>query len=122
MSPPADAAPASSGGEQFELDPVFLNSRREAIAIFLLWFLCLLWAVPVCYAMGYGQEVVPRQVPTVMGMPSWIFWGLLLPWLAADGATIWLCFRYIKNDPLGEVAGEEPVDSITAPADGEVAK
>lgn len=118
MSSPADAAPASTGGEQFELDPVFLNSRREAIAIFLLWFACLLWAVPVSYAMGYGQTVVPGEVPTVMGMPSWVFWGLLLPWLAADVVTIWLCFRFIKNDPLGEVAGEETVDTNSADGEG----
>jgi hypothetical protein len=118
MSSPADAAPASSGGEQFELDPVFLHSRREAIAIFSLWFFCLLWSVPVCYAMGYGQEIVPREVPTVLGMPSWIFWGLVLPWLVADAATIWLCFGFIKNDPLGEVAGEETADAKTADGEG----
>ena len=37
MSFPVDS-PSGSGTEQFELDPVFLHSRREAVAIFLLWF------------------------------------------------------------------------------------
>lgn len=106
-------SPTETGSEHYELDPVFLNSRREAIAIFLLWFFCLLWTVPVSYALGYGQEVVPGQVPTVMGMPSWVFWGLLLPWLAADGVTIWFCFRFIQNDDLGTVDGEESVASRT---------
>lgn len=127
MTSPADSSAAhssaaSSGPDQFELDPVFLNSRREAAAIFLLWFLCLLWAVPVCYATGYGVDVVPGKVPTVLGMPSWVFWGLLLPWLVADGVTIWLCFRFIKDDPLGTVEGEEAVDSKTAADDGEASR
>jgi hypothetical protein len=118
MSSPADAASTNTSGEQYELDPVFLNSRKEAIAIFSLWFFCLLWSVPVCYAMGYGGDVVPREVPTVLGMPSWIFWGLVLPWLVADAVTIWLCFRFIKNDPLGSVNGEEAVAEKTADGEG----
>ena len=106
-------SPTESGSEHYELDPVFLNSRREAIAIFLLWFLCLLWAVPVSYALGYGQDVVPGQVPTVMGMPSWVFWGLLLPWLAADAVTVWFCFRFIQNDDLGTVEGEAEETAVS---------
>lgn len=106
------SSPAETGHEEFELDPVFLNSRREAIAIFILWFCCLLWAVPVSYAMGYGQEVAPGEVPTTLGMPSWVFWGLLLPWLVADAVTIWLCFGFIKNDDLGQ-APEETKETET---------
>jgi hypothetical protein len=118
MTPPADAAPASPGGEQFELDPVFLNSRREAIAIFSVWFVCLLWAVPVCYTMGYGHDVVPGEVPTVMGIPSWVFWGLMIPWLLADVATTWLCFRFIKDDDLGQAEDERTADATNPNAAG----
>ena len=97
---------SNSSSEEFELDPVFLNSRREAYVIFGVWFLCMIWAVPVSYMMGYGREIVPGNVPTVFGMPTWIFWGIVCPWLAADVFTTWLCFRFIKNDDLG-VAPEE---------------
>ena len=38
----------------FELDPFFLHARREAIVIFLVWFIAMLWAVPYCYFTGYG--------------------------------------------------------------------
>jgi len=102
-----------SDSEHYELDPVFLNSRREATAIFQLWFFCLLWAVPVSYTLGYTQEVVPDQVPTIMGMPSWVFWGLLLPWLTADAVTIWFCFRFIQNDDLGTVEGESEEAAVS---------
>ena len=96
----------TSSSEEFELDPVFLNSRREAWVIFGVWFLCMIWAVPVSYMMGYGHEIVPGNVPTVFGMPTWIFWGIVCPWLVADVVTTWICFRFIKNDDLG-VAPEE---------------
>jgi hypothetical protein len=99
-------SPSKSSSEEFELDPVFLNSRREAWAIFGVWFLCLIWAVPVSYMMGYGQTVTPGNVPTILGMPVWIFWGIVCPWLVADVITTWFCFCYIKNDDLG-VAPEE---------------
>jgi hypothetical protein len=104
----ASSSPSSS--DEFELDPVFLNSRREAVVIFGLWFLCSIWAVPVSYMMGYGQEVVPGNVPTIFGMPTWIFWGIVCPWLVADVVTTWLCFRYIRNDDLG-VSPEELAES-----------
>lgn len=117
----ASSSPPSS--DEFELDPVFLNSRREAVVIFGLWFLCFIWAVPVSYMMGYGQDIVPGNVPTIFGMPTWIFWGIVCPWLVADVVTTWLCFRFIKNDDLG-VAPEELAESTEAgneSASGDVA-
>ncbi len=109
----ASSSPPSS--DEFEFDPVFLNSRREAVVIFGLWFLCFIWAIPISYMMGYGQEITPGNVPTVFGMPTWIFWGIVCPWLAADVVTTWLCFRFIKNDDLGAA----PEDLAETPAAGD---
>ena len=116
---------SNSSSEEFELDPVFLNSRREACVIFGVWFLCMIWAVPVSYMMGYGREIVPGSVPTVFGMPTWIFWGIVCPWLVADVITTWLCFKFIKNDDLGvapeelaEAAGNETATGEAAAKEG----
>ena len=107
----------SAASNDLELDPVFLNSRREAIVIFLLWFVCLLWAVPVSYMLGYGQEIEPGNVPTILGMPKWTFWGIVCPWLVADVVTTWLCFRFIKEDDLGRAEDEEPATTAAAAGD-----
>lgn len=107
-----------TGPEGFELDPVFLNSRREAIVIFGVWFLCFIWTVPVSYLLGYGHEIPADGVPTVMGMPRWTFWGIVCPWLVADVITTWLCFSFIKSDDLGQ-APEEIAESADAAAAGE---
>ena len=85
-----------------EYDPVFVNSRREAIIIFFVWFVGLIWAVPFCYLNGYVDDFDPENFSTTLGVPTWLFWGILVPWLAADVFTTWFCFCYMKDDDLGE--------------------
>jgi len=85
-----------------EYDPVFLHSRREAVIIFCLWVMALLWVVPFCYFNGYGGNVDPNTISMIMGVPTWLFWGIFVPWLVADVFTIWFCFFYMKDDDLGE--------------------
>lgn len=98
MSSPTSAE--SSG--PIEYDPLFLNSRREAIVIFCLWLVGLLWAVPYCYFNGFQGHVDPENISTVWGIPSWLFWGIFVPWIVADVFTTWFCFCYMKDDDLGE--------------------
>lgn len=110
------ASSSTPSSDKYELDPVFLNSRREAIVIFGVWFLCLIWAVPVSYLMGYGQSVTPENVPVVFGIPRWTFWGIVFPWLVADVVTTWFCFRFFKEDELDVVDGEEAADDTATTA------
>ncbi len=83
-----------------EPDPVFVHSRREAIVIFCLFLAGLLWAVPFCYLTGYPEQFDPSSFPAVWGIPAWLFWGIVLPWLLADAFTIWFCFWYMADDKL----------------------
>ena len=101
----------------FELDPFFLHARREAIVIFLVWFIAMLWAVPYCYFTGYGVED-PANIPTLFGVPSWIVWGFGLPWLVADLFTTWFCFSFMKDGDLG-TAGDEDESHQQHVANGE---
>ena len=105
-----------------EYDPVFLHARREAIVIFCFWLVALVWSVPYCYFYGYAEEVDAATFSTVMGIPSWLFWGIGLPWLAADVATTWFCFAFMKDDDLGHAADEAPLDEASkadSPSGGE---
>jgi hypothetical protein len=38
----------------------------------------------------------------VLGLPSWVFWGVLTPWLAASLASIVFAHRVMVLDDLGE--------------------
>lgn len=109
MNSPANSLPPLTADN---LDPVFRHSRREALAIFLVWLAAALWSLPYCYLNGYGEAIDPQNLETIMGIPSWVFYGVVAPWLVADVLTIILCFGYIKNDDLGESAAEgHPIET-----------
>ena len=107
-----------------EYDTVFLNSRREAVVIFSIWLAGLLWAVPFCYLTGYINNYDPQTFTTTLGIPTWLFWGIAVPWLVADIITTWFCFWYLKDDDLGEMETESedkrpPAGFATPDGEGE---
>lgn len=86
-------------------DPVFVHARRE------LWVILGAWALLMCWSIGYsafaGYEVPEGPVPTVLGMPRWIFFAVFLPWVLASLFTVVFSLRVMKADDLGR---EEPPD------------
>lgn len=92
--------PINTSDARSNQDPVFLHARREAIIIFLVWVVALLWAVPYCYATGYNIDA--NQLQLIYGIPGWVFGGIVTPWLLANIFTIVFCLRYITDDDLGE--------------------
>lgn len=87
-------------------DPVFLHARKEAWVIFRVWLVAMLWAVPFCYYTGYVDEFDPDSFSTTLGIPTWLFWGIGVPWLVADVVTTWFCLFAMKDDDLGEAPEE----------------
>ena len=95
------AAIAESEQDSLELDPVFLHARKGAVVIFGLWLIVFVWAVPFCYWNGYIDKFDPDNLNTIGGIPSWLFWGIVIPWILADLFTAWFCFCNVKDDDLG---------------------
>lgn len=108
-----------SGSDRDEFDPVFLHSRREAIVIFCAWLAGLLWAVPFCYVFGYVKDLDPDRFSTTWGIPTWLFWGILVPWIVADIFTTWFCFWYMKDDDLGVAPEDADCPAGQSPAQQE---
>lgn len=81
-------------------DPVFLHARLELGLIVGVWITCMLWVIPYCYHFGYQPVASAEELPMVLGMPSWVVWGVAVPWLLADLATIAICLWVIKDDDL----------------------
>ena len=80
---------------------IFLNARHEAVLIASIWLAALIWTVPYCYASGYSN-VEDGKLEMVMGVPSWVFWGVAVPWLVADVLTTIVCFTVMQDDDLEE--------------------
>ncbi len=95
---PMNSEHRSSSSHQY--DPVFLHARREALVILVAWFSCLVWSVTYCVLFGYRP--VTGQIETVFGIPHWVVWGIVAPWLVADVFAVWFCFVYTADDDLGE--------------------
>jgi len=89
-------------------DPVLTHARREAIVILAAFLLFLIWSVSWCYLAGY-RGPTEHPLPRVLGIPSWVFWGVLVPWLVADVFALWFCFFFMADDPLQEGEGEDEV-------------
>lgn len=92
-------------------DPVYRNTYREAFGILTLWGLCFAWVISYCSAFGYRSDG-PESLRVVFGMPSWVFWGVAVPWLAASVAGLAMSLWWIHEDDLGEV--DEHLEDVTA--------
>lgn len=87
-------------------DRLYVNSRRECLILLFAFAFFLIWSVGTCYTMGY--DVPASEVgATVFGMPRWTFWGIAVPWLAADVFTVYFCMIVMKDDPLDD---QEPIN------------
>ena len=92
-------------------DQALSNSRREAVHILAAWLVCLIWTVGFSGLFGYGDSAL---VGAVLGIPAWVFFGILLPWAGATVFSVWYALRRIADDPLerapGDLAGSDQVD------------
>lgn len=95
---------ASPERPQPAADPVLEHSRHELRWILLLWLGCFVWVIGYCSLFGYRTE--GGEVQIVLGMPSWVLWGVLLPWLVATILSSVFALWGIANDPLVDDADD----------------
>jgi magnesium-transporting ATPase (P-type) len=80
------------------LDPVITHAYREAVVVLVVWLMGIAWTVGYCAMTGYN--VPPEQIRITLGMPNWVFWGILVPWILIILFTIWFGLFYIVDDEL----------------------
>ncbi len=80
------------------MDPVVTHAYREAVVVLAVWLVGIAWTVGYCAITGYN--VPPEQIQITLGMPNWIFWGILVPWILIVLFTIWFGLFYIVDDEL----------------------
>jgi hypothetical protein len=107
MSDPASAA------------RLFRHARREALVVIVVWALALFWTVGYCYLYGYQHEadswvvkagLAPppdaRTFQPILGLPRWVVYGIVLPWLACTAFTVLFSLFGMTDDDLGASAPE----------------
>ncbi|HLN28937.1 MAG TPA: DUF997 family protein [Gemmataceae bacterium] len=76
------------------------NARRESLVILSLFAACLIWSVTSAYVLGYGLPAA--ELSLILGMPSWVFWSVVLPWGLCLVFSVWFCFGFMADDDLGK--------------------
>ncbi|MCR9200929.1 MAG: hypothetical protein NXI04_20005 [Planctomycetaceae bacterium] len=98
-------------------DPVFVQSLRESGVILLTWLACFVWTFTYCTRYGYPTDVDPTAFPTVLGMPSWVVWGIVLPWSLANVVTLVFCFGFMQDAALEPDDMSEQASGVSSSAD-----
>jgi hypothetical protein len=100
-----------------QLDTVFLHARREACVILAAWACCLFWTVG--YYRLAGFDLGAEDVNLTFGMPSWVFYGVLLPWIVATVFSVGFSLFVMRDDDLGEELLETEAESFERAANSE---
>jgi hypothetical protein len=89
---------------------VLKNARREAVVILGAWLASTAYCCAYAYAFGYqrpGKVLGVEQIRPVLGMPSWVFWGVIVPWAACAVFTFWFAGFRMSDDDLGSDHSQE---------------
>jgi hypothetical protein len=71
----------------------YRKSRREAIVAALLWALAAVWTIGSSYVLGYDQPAT-----SLWGFPSWVVWGVFLPWIVFFLLHCWYSLVFLRDD------------------------
>ncbi|HEX8204218.1 MAG TPA: hypothetical protein VF590_27315 [Isosphaeraceae bacterium] len=85
-------------------DPVLRHARREALIILAAWVAATVYCCGYTYLFGTiraGHPLGPEDVRPILGMPSWVFWGYMVPWAACGLFTAWFAGFFMTDDDLG---------------------
>ena len=105
--------------DDYEPDPVFVNSWRETVVIISLFLFFMFWTVCVSFFLGLEKNYLPEDgspIQLILGMPNWVFWGVFIPWMVVNLIGVWFCFGFMKDDDLGE---EQPNEIETGMTGGD---
>ncbi len=93
------------GEPQKSFTKTYLHARKEAWLILLAWLICLVWTVGYSAYAGYGVD--GTSIALVWGLPSWIVWGVLVPWISATVFSVVFALFYMADDALESAGMDE---------------
>ena len=81
-------------------DPLLRSARREMKVAVIFWAVFASWAIGLGKLLAYQKQPEGEMVNMILGMPSWVFWVVMLPWFLATVFTIWFALRFMKDHDL----------------------
>ena len=71
-------------------------SRREALCIVGIWCLFAVWVLGYACFHAYVDDA--QSIELVLGLPSWVTWGIALPWCVASVVTVVFSLGFMKDE------------------------
>ena len=98
----SSGTPTMGGVNRANSTNAFRVAWREMLIILVVWSVLCAWVVGVCAWQAYDEELsaslTGETITTVVGFPSWVVWGIALPWLVANVFTVWFCLAYMSDE------------------------
>ena len=80
-------------------DPLLQSSRREFKVAIIFWSVFAAWTLGLGKLLAY-QKHLDGQISTILGLPAWVFWVVILPWFVATLFTVWFALKFMKDHDL----------------------
>ena len=91
-------------------DPVLVSNRREALVVLAVWLTAMTYSVGYCAWFGYGRTTA--DLTYVFGFPDWIFWGVVVPWVASAAISFLVATFVMRDEDLGVDPDEAMADIL----------
>ena len=72
------------------------QTLKEVKYLLLAWLFFASWVLIYCGFEAYGQD--HEDVKITFGMPSWVFWGIAVPWICSISYTIYFSLFVMKDN------------------------
>ena len=72
------------------------QTLKEVKYLLLAWLFFASWVLIYCGFEAYGQD--HEDVKITFGMPSWVFWGIAVPWICSIVFTIYFSLFVMKDN------------------------
>jgi hypothetical protein len=82
---------------------ILISARREMLASTVIWLAALVWSIGYCAQ--YGYHLKPDELDFFLGFPSWIFWGVVVPWGLCTIISGVFAFGFMQDADLGDTEG-----------------
>jgi hypothetical protein len=94
-----------------EEDPLLTTSRRECAISLIVFVVALTYTIGYCTLFGYRAE--GDELSLVLGVPSWVMWGVFLPWGICTVFHCWFSTFVMLDHELEEAVAPPDAEGVT---------
>ena len=77
------------------MDKDLKQTKKEVKILLLGWLAFASWVLIYCGLAAYNQD--QESIRIIFGMPSWVFWGIAIPWIFSIIFTIFFSLFVMKD-------------------------